>query len=86
MKRKARIRQYFEEQGGLCVYCFQKMTLKLNKPNTAQIEHIIPKAHKRVTGHFNEVAACSTCNREKSDKPLRTFLSGLAQQNRRDLC
>ena len=80
MKRKERIIKYYEEQDGKCVYCFEQMTLELDRPNTAQVEHIIPKAHKRVTGHYNEVAACATCNREKADKPLRTFLAGLGRR------
>lgn len=81
MNRKQRIKDYFAEQKGRCAYCFNQMTLELNKPNTAEIEHIIPKSHRRIPGHFNEVAACSTCNRQKSDKPLREFLSELIQSH-----
>lgn len=82
MKRKARVRQYFTDQNGHCAYCFQKMTLDLNKPNTAEVEHIVPKSHRRIAGHFNEVAACTTCNRIKADKPLRMVIHEL--QMRRD--
>lgn len=78
--RKQRIINYYEEQKGRCAYCFNQMTLECNKPNTAEIEHIIPKSHKHIGGHFNEVAACMTCNREKADKPLREFLSGLIER------
>lgn len=75
INRKQRIINYFEEQNGRCAYCFNQMTFKCGKPNTAQIEHIIPKSHRHIQGHFNEVAACATCNREKADKPLREFLA-----------
>ncbi len=68
--RNERIIRYFNVQKGICAYCFNDMTLELNQKNTAEIEHIVPKSHKHITGHFNEVAACSTCNRYKADKPL----------------
>lgn len=80
INRKQRAIEYFEEQKGRCAYCFKQMTLELNKPNTCEVEHIIPKSHRRIAGHFNEVGSCSTCNREKADKPLREFISGLIKR------
>ena len=80
INRKQRAIDYFLEQRGRCAYCFNQMPLELNKPNTAEVEHIVPKSYRRIPGHFNEVAACSTCNREKADKPLREFLSGLIER------
>lgn len=78
INRKQKIINYYEEQNGKCAYCFNQMTLKCNQPNSAEVEHIIPKSHRTIQGHFNEVAACATCNREKANKPLRVFLAGLA--------
>ena len=75
--RRARIVQYFNEQSGLCAYCHDPMTLELNKPNTAEVEHIIPKGYRRIPGHFNEVAACTTCNRIKADRPLHECIGEL---------
>lgn len=72
--RKERVVRYFEEQKGICAYCGIQMTLELNKPNTAEIEHIIPKSHRHIKGKFNEVAACRTCNRIKGDKPLHEVI------------
>ena len=83
INRKQRIIDYYEEQKGKCAYCFNQMTLKGGQPNTAEIEHIIPKSHRNIKGHFNEVAACSTCNREKAAKPLRQFISELAMKMER---
>lgn len=80
ISRKKRTVDYFMEQHGRCAYCFNEMTLALNKPNTAEVEHVVPKSHRRIAGHFNEVAACATCNRRKADKPLRTFLSDLIRE------
>lgn len=81
INRKQRAIDYFEQQKGRCAYCFQKCTLKLNKPNTFEVEHVIPKAHRHIKGTFNEVGACSKCNREKADMPLRAFLSILIERN-----
>ena len=72
--RKARIVRYFKEQNGLCAYCFNEMTLALGYKNTAEIDHIIPKGYRHIKGHFNEVAACMSCNRYKADKPLREVI------------
>ncbi len=62
IKRKARVIDYYYKQGGKCAYCKIGMTLSLGFQNTATIDHIIPKAHKRIKGVFNEVAACQKCN------------------------
>lgn len=77
INRKQRAIDYFEEQKGRCAYCFGEMTLQLNQPNTCEVEHIIPKAHRHIAGPFNEVAACAECNRRKADRPLREFLAEL---------
>ena len=80
INRKQRIIDYYNEQHGRCAYCFNQMTLKCGEPNTAEIEHVVPKSHRHIKGDFNEVAACTTCNREKSDRPLREFLAVLIQR------
>jgi 5-methylcytosine-specific restriction endonuclease McrA len=77
INRCQKIIDYFVEQKGLCAYCFNKMTLKLGEPNTASIDHVIPRAVGGLSDKFNEVAACVTCNNQKANKPLRVFLAEL---------
>lgn len=78
INRKQKIITYFEEQHGRCAYCFNEMTLLNNKPNSAQVEHVLPQSKfKKLDSYFNEVAACATCNTTKADKPLRVFLASV---------
>lgn len=77
MNRKARIKAYYKAQHGECAYCGQRMTLKLDMPNSATIDHIIPRSKGGRSNKFNEIAACATCNRIKGDQPLYTVVRTL---------
>jgi hypothetical protein len=67
VKRSNNIVRLFREQKETCVYCFNAMTLKLDRPNTATVDHVQPQCRGGMREHFNEVAACNTCNNIKSD-------------------
>lgn len=77
VSRQQRIVDYFNEQEGMCAYCGTEMTLDLGHPNTAEVEHIIPKSVLHIKGPYNEVAACHDCNQFKGDKPLREVIRTL---------
>lgn len=72
--RKASVVRLYEQQAGLCAYCFNRMTLALDKPNTATKEHIQPSSKGGKTNSENIVLACQSCNSRKSDKNLIDFL------------
>ena len=74
LKRNKKLVSYFNEQSGACAYCHEDMTLKLGEPNTATIDHVIPRSQGGKKQEFNEVAACSECNRLKSDRPVALFM------------
>ena len=76
-RRNRKIRDYFKKQAGECYLCGGAMTLDLNKHNTAEIEHLVPKSHRRVPGKFNEAAAGAACNRYKADRPLHEVITEL---------
>jgi hypothetical protein len=69
-KRTAKILRYYKAQDGHCYLCGGKMTLAQGFNNTAEVEHLVPKGHRRVAGKYNEAAAGMACNRFKADKPL----------------
>lgn len=74
MKRKGKLVRYFNEQSGHCAYCNTEMTLELHKPNTAEVEHVIPRAKGGKKKAYNEVAACHTCNHDKADSHVGEWL------------
>lgn len=55
------------------------MTLALGFNNTAEVEHIVPKAYQKVKGEYNEAAAGAACNRYKRDKPLYKVITELRE-------
>jgi len=58
------------------------MTMRLNKPNTCTIDHIIPRSRGGPTSLFNLAGACATCNHDKADRPLHEFLSALRHKQK----
>jgi len=74
VSRRRTLVRMFEAQDGRCAYCFNRMTLKLNRPMTATRDHVIPRYSGGPTEAWNMVAVCSTCNTKKSSKPLPDFL------------
>lgn len=73
-ERNKKLVAYFNEQSGACAYCHEDMTLRLGEPKTATIDHVIPRSMGGKKQEFNEVAACSDCNRLKSNRPLAHFI------------
>lgn len=72
--RKGIIVDLFNDQGGFCCYCQKPMTLRLNRPKTATVEHIIPRSKGGADKPFNYAAACRPCNEKKSNTDLLIFL------------
>ena len=64
----------FNEQGGVCPYCSEPMTLTKNFNNTATIEHIRPKSKGGSNDHENLMAACYSCNQDRGNQLLSIFL------------
>lgn len=85
MRRKGRLRELFNLQGGLCAYCGTKMDInKCNTPNAPTLDHILPKSlYKSLAqDNFNLVCACRQCNNEKGSMPLSHFLVQLQYRDR----
>lgn len=74
VRRAKKILKYYEAQDGECAYCGTKLTLALGYNNTAEVDHVVPKANQRVKGKWNEVAAGAACNAFKGDLPLHEVL------------
>lgn len=71
----------FNEQSGVCPYCMGDMTLERNKPESASLEHIIPVSKSRVNIRANFMAVCMSCNQERGNKPLGTFLIAIQRRH-----
>ena len=67
-------RKLMEEQIGFCVYCFNKMSMKVNREDTCTREHVLARSDGGKSDRNNIVGACSKCNNEKGDQPLVIFL------------
>lgn len=72
--RDITLTQLFNRQSGICPYCGDDMTMELNSPKTATLDHIIPKSRGGKNSIFNLLACCFDCNHEKSNTDLATFL------------
>ena len=87
MKKQPRIchpylRQLFNEQSGLCVYCGQAMCLERDLPHSITRDHLNAVVKGGVDTD-NIVGACDTCNNRKGGKSLVMFL--LETRRRKDL-
>ncbi len=67
-KRSSKVRMLFHRQNGKCSICGRLMTYDLNQPNTATIDHIVPKSLGGSNGKKNLQAACGDCNNAKGSK------------------
>lgn len=79
MKRNPRLVRLFNEQRGKCCYCTSPMTLRLNRPTTATIEHITPRSHGGDNDMDNLACACQACNWRRGNTPLAVFLLQVAR-------
>jgi 5-methylcytosine-specific restriction endonuclease McrA len=73
-ERKQSLIDLFNEQSGNCAYCHVSMVLELELPNTATIDHVVPRSKGGKSGRHNELCVCLQCNKEKSNMDLIKFL------------
>ena len=52
-----------------CIYCGCDLD-----PNTATLDHVVPRVRDGHNGPSNVVVACGTCNSRKRNAPLSAFL------------
>lgn len=74
MSRYSQRKKLYDNQDGICAYCFNKMTFENNQRNTVTRDHVVPVSKGGPRAMFNLVGACSSCNGLKSDTPLIDFL------------
>lgn len=84
--RKQKLTTLFNNQKGRCYLCGGDMTLALGKPNTAEVEHVIPvwylqsMKHKDYSlGGFNLAAAGHLCNLVKAGLPVTQVATKLVE-------
>ena len=61
-KKKFRKDKLFEFQDGRCFWCQEKMFLGKNNPNSATIDHLVPRSKGGRNFESNYVIACHECN------------------------
>jgi 5-methylcytosine-specific restriction endonuclease McrA len=67
--RKQRKRQHiYERDGYTCKLCRAPLT-----PETATLDHVIPRSKGGSGAVNNLVTACRTCNQKKGDKLMRDY-------------
>lgn len=72
--RTSLIRSLFQKQRGKCYICGEQMTLKLDRPNTATVDHVVPRSKALYPNKRNRKAACFTCNNAKADQSLTEYM------------
>jgi hypothetical protein len=68
LARKQFRQHIFEAWGWKCAYCAQQLT-----PDTATIDHILPKHKGGQNIRSNMACSCNRCNREKGSLLLSSF-------------
>ncbi len=64
--RRGNLVRLFRKQRGKCYLCGGQMALRLGRPTTATIDHVIPRS-KHYNEPRNRKAACLSCNNAKRD-------------------
>lgn len=72
----------WKRQGGDCAYCGVPMTHKPGKPNSAQVDHLIPFVQTRTSDPAHAVLSCRTCNLEKGGMSFDEWLEILKSEIR----
>lgn len=67
-KRPGKLRWLFQRQSGKCVLCGGAMTMELKLPNTATLDHKLPRSLGGSNKPYNLQAACARCNNAKGSK------------------
>lgn len=84
--RKGAIIKLFHKQRGKCFLCGRQMRLRYGEPDSATIEHVLPKARQPWLNsqmpRYNLVAACCECNNRKGDDTLFEYRMRLAKAER----
>ena len=65
--RKQELASLISEQGNLCAYCAEVMTVP-------HIDHFEPRSTHANDSHANLVLVCRRCNAQKNNKPFIVFL------------
>ena len=55
------------KQKGKCFYCLELMIQQHGAPNSATIDHYVPRSIARGLGFDNLVLACKKCNEQKGN-------------------
>lgn len=73
--RRGRCQTLWQEQDGACFFCGRPMPEPLTqrlrhrkRPESATIDHVLPRALGGSEDWGNEVAACRACNSTKADR------------------
>lgn len=76
MKRKAKLRDIFEEAGGHCFYCDKKMDItRCNTHDAPTRDHFKAKKHGGDDHPSNIVCACHECNTRKGHMSGNLFMA-----------
>lgn len=78
MKALSKKQVIMQKTDGRCGYCGIQLTLELNHPNSAVLDHIHPKSLGGSKAHQNLIACCFTCNSKKGNRPLKDLRINLA--------
>jgi RHS repeat-associated protein len=71
-RERARDRSRDADGEPTCEYCGVKTTNEPGKPNSSQIDHVVPWARGGRTADDNAANSCATCNPSKGAKALGT--------------
>lgn len=71
-KTGSKRKKLYDRQNGQCYYCDKHCVMDgaLNHPDTATIEHLIPKSEGGTRALSNLVMACQECNRLRGISPF----------------
>lgn len=76
----ATVRQLIKIYGPYCFYCGIRVVVargKVQKDNTATVDHLIPKSKGGIRTFKNSRLSCRRCNLLKADKTLKQFKAEL---------
>lgn len=72
----------YEEQGGVCAYSLQQMSLEhLFDPNYAEVDHIVPYSISFDDGYKNKVLVLAKENRDKGNRLPLQYLQGKRRED-----
>lgn len=76
-KKKRRIKERWFELGyKRCHYCCVQLNYSSGFPNSATVEHIVPKSQGGTLAFVNTLVVCDTCNTKRKAKSFLHYTSG----------